>query len=169
MDTKKAKQVVALALDVCGGRGRFTLRDVAEDAYRRVKYDDLSQTDQREVMISYLMGEARSQAKAPLRQDFKEDAIRKLPAEYWPIVEKLTRTIYVAGTGGAAYHVMTSTATVDDWNSFLGMADVMAQRARSARNTGRNIRNLLLSEGKTTLHELLTGKKPHMMALTGDK
>lgn len=165
MDTKKVKQYVTLALDTCAMRGRFTVRDVAEGALHEVKYDDLSETDKREAMMLFIMREAKGQMKAPLRDDIKDGYMRNLPQKYWPIVEKLSKTICVS-SGGGAYHVLTLYATADDWGAFLEIAEVMDRRAKTAKNAGRNIRDLLTSEGKSTLYEMFTGEKPRLLAVS---
>lgn len=165
MDTKLAKQRVALALDTMAMRGRFSVRDVAEAAYQDgMRYEKLSVADQRDVMIDFLTREAKTQMKAPLRQDLKEGQIKRLPSKYWPVLESLTKTICVS-SGGGAQHVYTMLATSDDWECYLQMVDVMQDRVKTARNTGREIRNLLRDEHVTTLQELLTGERPRMLAV----
>lgn len=165
MDTKLAKQRVALALDTMAMKGRFTVRDVAEAAYQDgLRYDKLSLSDQRDVMIDFLSREAKHQMKAPLRQDLKEGQIRRLPSKYWPVLESLTKTICVT-SGGGAQHVYTMLATSDDWDGYLKMVEFMQDRVFTAEDTGREIRNLLRDEGVTTLQELLTGERPRMLAV----
>ena|SRR3990167_2053805 len=168
MDTKKAKQRVTLALDTCGMRGRFTVRDVAETALREIRYDDLSETDKREALMNFLMREAKGLMKAPLRGDLKEEMLQRVPPKHWPILEKLSKTICVSG-GAAAYHVYTLYATRDDWAAFLELAEIMDQRAKSAKNAGRNIRDLLVAEGAMTLHEMMTGRPSRILAIADDR
>lgn len=165
MDSKPTKQAVTLALDIMASKGRFSVRDVAEKAYLEgVRFEKLSLSDQRDVMIEFLMREAKSQMKAPLRSDLKEEYFRRLPDRYWPILEKLSKTICVS-QGGNNYHVFTLYATEDDWTAFLEMVDVMTRRAKTAKNSGRNIRDLLKAEGVSTLYELMTGQRAHITAL----
>lgn len=159
MESRPVKQTVALALDLMATKGRFSVRDVAEQAYLEgVRFEKLSLTDQREVTIGFLKNEAKLQMKVPLRGDLKEEYIRQLPDKYWPMLEKLAKTICVS-KGGNAYHVFTLYATEDDWTAFLSLIDDMTQKIRSAKNSGRNIRDLLRAEGVSTLHELMIGKR----------
>lgn len=155
MESKPVKQKVALALDLMATKGRFTVRDVAEQAYLEgVRFEKLSLADQRDVTIDFLRHEAKLQMKVPLRSDLKEEYIRWLPDKYWPMVERLAKTICVS-KGGNAYHVFTLYATEDDWTSFLGIVDEMTRRMRTAKNSGRNIRDLLRAENVSNLHELI--------------
>jgi len=163
MESKTAKQSITLALDMCGMRGRFTVRDVAEEAYREVSVESLSQADQREAIINFLMREAKSQMKAPLREDFKEDYFKKMPEKYWPVIEKLTKTICVSN-GKSAYHVLTLYAGEEDWAGFLDVADVMEKKVVAAKNSARDVRDLLRSNSAESLFELFTGKRVQRQA-----
>ena len=168
MESKPVKQKVTLALDTLAMRGRFTVRDVAEKAYAEgVRFDGLSLADQKSVTIEFLMREAKNQMKAPLRQELQEEQIKKLPPKFWPIVSKLTKTICVM-QGHSAYHVYTVYATADDWDAYLSMAETMERRAKSAKNSGRNIRDLLRTEGADTLFELMTGTRARRLAVGGN-
>ena len=167
METLKTKERIRLELDACGMRGRFTIRDVAEQVLPSLDLNKLSLSDQRDAAMLFLSREIRAQMKAPLRDEVKDVYLKRLPQDCWPVIDGLTKTICVSSGGAGAYHVLTWNATRQDWEDNLLMADVMAKRARTAKHTAREIRDLLEARGAMTLKELMTGEKPRLLAVTG--
>jgi len=167
METSKVKKRIVLELEACGMRGRFTIRDVAEQVLPSLNLSELSLSDQRDAAMLLLSREIRSQMKAPLRDEMKEVYLKRVPPKLYPVIDGLTKTICVSSGGTGAYHVLTWNATKQDWDDNHAMADVMAKRAQTARNSARDIRDLLEANGVTTLRELMTGEKPRMLAVAG--
>ena len=157
MQTKTSKQAVTLVLDTAAMQGPFNVRDVAEKACRTIKWESLSLTDQQEALMGLVMREIKNQMNAPLKTEIAEQQMANLPRKYWPVVDSLTKTICVS-SGSTAMHVYTLLATADQWESYLELVDIMQARVRTARNNGRNIRDLLRSNNADSLAELLTQK-----------
>ena len=158
METKKAKQAVTLALDACGMRGRFTKRDVAEEAHQMIKWEGLSEGDRRAALIGYLVKEAGNQMKVPLRSEIKERFLANVPEQAFPILDRLNKTICVSPGGGPSpYYVLTLYASEEDWVGFLETIDVMQQKLTNAKSAARDAMALLKERNVGTIYELVTG------------
>ncbi len=168
METKKAKQAVTLALDLCGQRGRFTKRDVAEEAHVLVKWDNLSLADRREALMLFLIKEAAYQMKAKLSTDIKDHLLTNVPPEIYPIFERLPKCICVSPKGGSTpFYVFTLYADEEDWGGFIGTIEVMEQKMASAKQVARDALALLKERGAGTIYEAITGQKVERQPFLG--
>lgn len=168
METKKAKQAVTLALDLCGQRGRFTKREVAEEAHLLVKWDGLSLADRREALISFLMKEAGYQMKAKLSVDIKDHFINDVPAEVYPIFDRLPKCICVSPRGGAMpFYVFSVYADEEDWHGFIATIDMMQSKLKGAKQTALDALFLLEDKRAGTIYEVITGRKVERQPFLG--
>ena len=156
MDTKKAKQAVDLAIDILGGRGRFTIGNVADEALPVVSYDRLSISDQRYALRSLLKHEALHQCNARLPDETRERALENLPSELWPIFEKLRRTITV-GPGGLRQ--LSVLITIKDLDDALAMMGVLRGIVAIGEQTLIDLRDLLRARGLNSISEIIEGRK----------
>ena len=155
MNTKKAKQAILLAIDTLGGRGRFTVGEVAEEALHIIKYDHLSITDQRDALCSLIKSEARRQCTAPLTDDVREEILESLPDELWPIFERMHRTTTVAPGG---YRALSVAATLSDIEDAIRMMDALRKTVDTGRQSLVDVRDLLRARGLNSIREIIEGK-----------
>ncbi len=157
MNTKKAKQAIVLAIDTLGCRGRFTIGDVADEALRLIKYEQLCIADQRGALRSLIKDEARRQCTAPLTDDVREETLEGLPPELWPIFERLHRTITVAPGG---YRVLSVAAKLNDLDDSIRMMDALRDTVDTGRQSLVDARDLLRARGPNSLREIIEGAMP---------
>lgn len=159
METRKAKKAIMLALDVCGGRGRFSKRSVAIEAHRMVKYEDLSLADQTEAMINFYMREATNQMRVRLGMDAKA-YLANIPNDVAPIMERLPKAICVTPRGGAAPEfVFAIYANPEDLRNYRDTIKIMREKLRGADHAVVAAIRLLEERGAGSIYEIITGQK----------
>jgi hypothetical protein len=156
MQSKPLKQAIDLALDTMGMRGPVTRREVAEEVMRAAPEDHWSFGDLRDARLAYIQTEVAARMGETHTPEFIERHLTHIPEKYRAMLRKVPRFICVSAQGGrGAQHVMAFIATPDDWASNFDLKDFVVERTRVSRDHARDIRDLLVSTGASSLADLM--------------